>query len=148
MVSFKDIEPLQGNWSGTKAVLLNDDYILLNYTTKLVVTLLNDSLELYFTTTEFDLNEVPKEIEKGFLSIYKNGSKLSFGSREYDIQNVTRTKEELTIVAVKEDEDNDKPADIHLTIKIRAEELIILRQVKYKGTEKYLTRINMELKRK
>jgi hypothetical protein len=143
-VSFKDLEPLQGNWSGNQAVLLSDDQTITNYPTQVEVALLNDSLELSVTNTYPDGHQ---ETEQGTLSINKD-SILSFGPSEYLIQDVIKTKGELTIVAFKEDEDNDKPAGIRLTLGKRAKELVILREVKYKGTEKYFTRINLELKRK
>jgi hypothetical protein len=111
----------------------------------LAVTLLKDSLELIVTNTYIDGHQ---ETEKGILSINKNGSILSLGQSEYEIQDITRTKDDLKIVAYKEDEDNDKPAGIRLTIIMRARELTMLREVKYKGTEKYFTRINLDLTKK
>jgi hypothetical protein len=144
-VSFKDLEPLQGNWTGTQSVLLNDDQTVSDYPTQLAVNLLKDSLELSVTNTYVDGHQ---ETEKGILSINKNGSILNLGPSEYEILDITRTKDDLKIVAYKEDEDNDKPAGIRLTIIMRAKELIMLREVKYKGTEKYFTRINLDLTKK
>ncbi|MEO6541716.1 MAG: hypothetical protein ABIN74_12010, partial [Ferruginibacter sp.] len=131
-VSFKDLEPLQGNWSGKQAVLSNDDLSVTDYPTTMLISLLKDSLELSVTNTYTDGHQ---ETEKGILSINKDGSQLSLGPGEYTIQKITRTKDELTIMAFKTDEDNDKPADIRLTTIIRANELIMLREVKYTGTD-------------
>jgi hypothetical protein len=143
-VSFKDLEPLQGNWSGTQSVLLSDDQTVTNFPTQVDIYLLKDSLQLDVITNYTDGHQ---ERETGILSIHKNDSILSFGASEYIIQDVIKTKGELTVIAYKEDEDNDKPAGIRLTIRKRAKELIMLREVKYTGTEKYFTRINLELKR-
>ena len=122
-VSFKDIEPLQGNWVGVQSILFNDDSTVSNYPTQLAVGLLKDSLELNITNIYDDGHQ---ETEKGILSINKDGSKLSFGASEYDIREVSKIKDGLTIVAYKEDEDNDKPAGIRLTITMQTKELTML----------------------
>jgi len=143
-VSFKDLESLQGNWSGTQALLLSDDKTVINYPAKLLATLLKDSLELSITNAFTDGHQ---ETEKGILSINENSSMLILGGSEYQIREVIRTNDDLTISAYKEDEDNEQQAKIRLTINIKATELMILREVKYLGTVSFLKRIDLKLKK-
>ncbi|MEO6252610.1 MAG: hypothetical protein ABIO79_04860 [Ferruginibacter sp.] len=144
-VSFKDLEPLQGNWSGVQDVLAADDTTWTNYKTTLVITALKDSLQLDFSLSQSAEEEI-KEI--GILYIHEDGKKMNFGPSEYTIDSVKRGKDYLVITAIKEDVDNDKQADIRLTIGIRPGSIsrysrivTIRREVKYKGTEMFFTRI-------
>jgi hypothetical protein len=145
-VSFKDIETLKGSWAGKQDILASDDSTWVTYQTTLKVNPVKDSLELGFNFTAANGEELA---ETGILYIHENGKKLNFGPSEYNIQSVNRTAEDLTIVAGKEDEDNEKQADIKLTIGIHSNKsLTMLREVKYKGTDKTFTRIDLKLGRK
>jgi len=144
-LSFKDFEPMQGNWFGIQMVLFNDDSTGFNYPSKVTVALLKDSVEINMTNTYADGHQ---ETEKGILSINKNGSILSLGASEYDVKDVIRTKDELAIFAYKEGEDNDRPATIRLQIVIRAKVMAVFKHIKYDGSEDYFTRISLSLSKK
>jgi len=145
-VSFKDLEPLQGTWSGKQDILASDDTTWISYNTTLAVTALKDTLELGFSFKSADGEELK---ETGTFYIHGDGTKLNFGPSEYNIQSVNRTKDDLVISAMKEDEDNDKQADIRLTIGIHSNRnLTMMREVKYKGTANFFKRIDLKLGKK
>ncbi|HMK02599.1 MAG TPA: hypothetical protein VK489_00325 [Ferruginibacter sp.] len=145
-VSFKDIETLGGSWSGKQDILAPDDSTWLTYPTTLLVAVLKDSLELGFSFKQADGENLA---EQGVFYIHEDGKKLNFGPSEYNIESVKRTRDDLVIVAGKEDEDNEKQADIRLTIGIYSNTgLTMMREVKYKGTENFFKRIDLKLGRK
>lgn len=142
-VSFKDLEPLKGTWTGKQDILASDDTSWVSYPTTLEISTLKDTLELGFSFRAANGEELE---EKGIFYIHEDGKKLNFGPSEYNIQSVNRANNDLTIIAMKEDEDNDKQADIRLTIGIHSNRnLTMLREVKYKGTEKFFKRIDLKL---
>lgn len=134
----KELKVLAGNWKGnmvyTDFKKNNSQFTL---PTKLVITDLNDSLEVKFLYVDSDGKE---KSDTSILRIYDTEDKLRIDGELYDIVSTVRKGPTMMIVGEKQGFDNNRVADLQQTVTFGPTTLKIVKEVRYMENEFFFIR--------
>jgi hypothetical protein len=132
-LNLKTFNFLQGNWKGTLIYTdYQDDKTQVQLSDFKSFVIRQDAVEE--TTTYIEPNGI-SVYDQSFLKITQKGQ-VKWGSMEYSVVEKTQNR----LVLVTENVDNDKEATIKETFDCSGDQLSILKEVRYKGTDVFFKR--------
>ncbi len=138
LIHNKELKVLAGNWKGnmvyTDFKKNNSQFTL---PTKLVITDLNDSLDVKFFYVDSDGKE---KSDTSIFRIYDTEDKLRIDGELYDIVSTVRKGPTMMIVGEKQGFDNNRVADLRQTVTFGSTTLKIVKEVRYMENEFFFIR--------